>query len=382
MKPKQTFRVIASLIGGHSFATWGSRGMIEFQEAHPDWELTCTAGDRALRPDDVRNGSAANADGYIFFNAVTPRMIRALASTNKPVMLIDRIPPREVTGGKIRSICVDNAAIARVAARHLLSRGRLEHFIYFNPYGADPPTAYDWAAERGAAFRRALSESGFTCMEIHSAESEALCNLPKPLGVFAANDLAARRLVEAARTARLRIPDDIAVVGVDNEIAICENCRPKLSSVRPDYDEEAFHAAILLDRMLHGNHIPLVTIDSSVPEVIERRSTGNPSGSGSLVSRALKIIDTEACQGLTAEALASRLKVSHNLLCLRFREHGGATVRNAIFERKLAEVKRLLRTTNSTIGAIADMTCFGNAAHLMTTFRRHCGCTMAEYRRG
>ena len=121
---------------------------------------------------------------------------------------------------------------------------------------------------------------------------------------------------------------------MDNEIAICENCRPKLSSVRPDYDEEAFHAAALLNRMLHGDHIPLVTIDSSVPEVIGRRSTGNPSGSGSLVSRALKIIDTEACQGLTAEALANRLNVSHNLLCLRFREHGGATVRNAIFERK------------------------------------------------
>lgn len=221
--------------------------------------------------------------------------------------------------------------------------------------------------------------------------------MPHPCGVLAYNDQCAREVMDACHLAGLDIPKQIQIVGVDNQEDICENVRPRLTSVVPDFEGAGHLMARRLDALLgcggavgaSGGELPPRVVSCGVLRVAERDTTIDLSGAARLVTAAERVVRECACsgldgnlpRGLTPDTLAERLHVSRRLLEIRFREVRGEGVAEAIRRRKLEEVRRQLRETDRPIGVIADMCGFPAKTHLDVIFRRTFGCSPRQWRR-
>ena len=291
---------------------------------------------------------------------------------------------------------IDNRQIATEAFQLLARRG-IEHFAYIHPYAMNEDVSH--SPVRAEAFVRMAKEAGFDCAECQRKERKTadwaasmialateLSALPRPCGIMAYNDRVAREVINACNYAKLRIPEQIQIVGVDNQEDICENVQPRLTSIEPDFFGLGKLAAQrmeeLLDKGQTQNHMMC-----GVQRIAERDTTRDLSGAARLVTSAEKLIHSHACQGLppspkglTVQNLATALHVSRSLLEMRFskvREEGVAV---AIRRRKLEEVCRMLKETDLPIGEIAYRCGFPAQTHLNALFHRTFGTTLRAYR--
>ena len=203
---------------------------------------------------------------------------------------------------------------------------------------------------------------------------------------MAYNDRVAREIIDACNYAKLRIPEQIQIIGVDNQEDICENIRPRLTSIEPDFFGVGRLAAQKMEELFAKgqtqNHMMC-----GVQRIAERDTTRDLSGTARLVTSAEKLIRSYACQGLpsspkglTVQSLATALHVSRSLLEMRFSKVRGEGVAAAIRRRKLEEVCRMLKETNLPIGEIAPRCGFPVPTHLNALFRRTFGTTLRAYR--
>ena len=287
-------------------------------------------------------------------------------------------------------LAIGNADYARTAADLLIKRG-LGHFAYVHtPFSK---TESPVSLRRGEAFKTYLREKGFDCaicarravrgnwaVRLRHLADE-LAALQHPCGVLAYNDERARAVIDACNLAGLKIPEQIQVVGVDNEIEICESVRPRLTSVDPDFVGVGIRAAELLDQLIRNGRKTMqgdYTYGSC--SIVERDTTIDLKGSARLVTAAQNIIRDKACGGLTPSELADMLKVSRRLLEMRFREVLDTGVAEAIRSEKLKEVCRRLKETGRPIGEISYACGFETPTHLKALFRNTFGMTMREWR--
>ena len=205
--------------------------------------------------------------------------------------------------------------------------------------------------------------------------------------MFAATDIRANEILQAARIARLPVPRRLAVIGVDDNRLICENAQPQLSSIRPDFDKEGYRAAQELDRLMNhasSNNTPIripTMIRVGIKGISFRDSTAEETTAGKLVSRAASYIRDHATKGITVDDVVRHMKVSRRLLYLRFSEQRGETILVAIRKRQLEEVEKLLRTTKLSTEKIAYLCGFANANVLRNLFRRTFSVSMRDYRK-
>ncbi|MBQ3290512.1 MAG: substrate-binding domain-containing protein [Kiritimatiellae bacterium] len=291
---------------------------------------------------------------------------------------------------------IDNRQIAAEAFRLLAKRG-LQHFAYVHPSATSEDISHSQV--RATTFMRMAEDAGFDCTECqrerHTAADWAsslvalaaeLSALPRPCGVMAYNDRSAHEVIDACNYAKLHIPEQIQIVGVDNQEDICENILPRLTSIEPDFLGVGRLAAQRMEELLATgrtqNHLTC-----GVLRIAERDTTRDLSGSARLVTAAEKLIRSHACQGLppspkglTVQGLAALLRVSRSLLEMRFSAVRGEGVAAAIRRRKLEEVCRMLTDTNLPIGEIADRCGFPAQTHLNALFRRTFGTTLRAYR--
>ena len=293
-------------------------------------------------------------------------------------------------------VYIDNEQIAAEAFRLLLRRG-LNHFAYVHP--SDKEEGIGHSQVRAETFVRMAGESGCDCCECRLddcgnrdwattmlALAEELSSLPRPCGIMAYNDRCAREVIDACNYAKLRIPEQIQVVGVDNEEDICEGILPRLTSLVPDFVGAGRLAARMMEDLLASNR-PQGSLLCGVLRIAERDTTYDLSGSARLVTAAEKLIHAHACQGLppsskglTVQSLAAALHVSRSLLEMRFSAVMGEGAAAAIRRRKLEEVYRMLRETALPIGEIAARCGFPVQTHLNAVFRRTFGTTLRSYR--
>ena len=289
-----------------------------------------------------------------------------------------------------RTVCtsIDNLAIVD-AAFNLMWRRGLRHFAYVHV----PSTTLDAAHSRRRAARlqslaRDAGASFTLCGDAKptgkwtdriSSIAESLSALPLPCGIVAYNDACARETIDACSLAGLRIPEHIQVVGVDNDELICENVRPRLSSVEPDFVGAGYIMARRMHELLENGTAAKNTM-LGVKRVVERDTTRDLSGVARLVTAAEKHIHTNACGNLTPAGLAAALHVSRRLLELRFRSVRKEGVAEAIRKEKLAEVCRQLKETNRPVCEIALNCGFPVQTHLNALFRKTFGMTPRAYR--
>jgi len=303
------------------------------------------------------------------------------------------LPTVDLSAGRLlkNAPCVetDNAAIARLAARHLLDRG-------FRRLGFCGITDYAWARLRMEHFQHAAREAGLDC-HVHMvgkrADSAAhwlkdqrdlarwVTALPKPVGIMACFDIRGRQLLDACRTAGIRVPDDVAVVGVDDDALLCELADPPLSSIAPDTHRTGYMAAELLDRMLAG-HVVLPALHLIAPlHVVARRSSDALAIDDPDVSVALRFIREHACDGVTVQDLLRHVPLSRRVLEARFIKTLGRSPHQEILRCRIEHVKKLLSETDLPFKAIAKKSGFAHTEYLSVAFKRLTGTRPSEHRR-
>ena len=283
----------------------------------------------------------------------------------------------------------DNAAVSRLAADHLLERG----FVHFAFCGYSPTPVNGCSNKRAQGFQEAILAAGHTC-EIHNVPDSAsqtweslsgelarwLTDLPRPLGVMTANDSRALQIVEACRMAGLRVPEDIAVVGVDNEEAICSFTNPPLTSVDQGAQQTGYEAAKLLDQWMNGESVAPGKRSVSPVGIVARGSTEILAIDDDDVAGALQFIREHAHERIGLDDVSEVIGSTNATLRRRFKALLGRTVHDEIQRVRIERAKRLLISTDWPFQKIANRSGFCSAQHMSTRIREATGHTPRQYR--
>lgn len=301
-----------------------------------------------------------------------------------PVVLLD-CPPAHCPKG-LSGVSPDEQAIVKVAARELLSLG-YEDYAYL-PY----PTATDWSAGRGREFRRLIGLAGRRFHEIKAelgkldmsgvilSLARQLEKLPRPLGVFATNDQMARMLASACEHAKLSVPQDVAIIGVDNDQRFCENTSVTLSSVFADFFEMGTCAARLLSVRMENRRRKVASAVCSNVRIVRRMSTRQQGVIDQRLAKALELIRLNACTGLTPAAVAAAMGCSRRFADMRFSAVLGHTVQEEIRAVRLEKVKTLLSRPLTELSEIPSACGYGSMSDLCRDFKKRTGMTLREWR--
>ncbi|MGN0854462.1 MAG: substrate-binding domain-containing protein [Kiritimatiellia bacterium] len=340
------------------------------------WDIAFVRTAAEFTPARVRETLKETFDGYIISIPGTEPSATPLAGIDVPTVVMDIYDP-QLSARRKNIVFIRNSArdIGATAANHLVSTGRCRAYAFVHN-----PARMEWSADRCRAFRETLRERGLWCHEL--AEADGLAGLDRPIGVIAANDDTGFDVLEYCRARHWRVPEDVMVLGIDNDTLICENCRPRLSSIQPDFEEEGFLAAKLLDEMMQAD-TPFAprTFYVGVKEVVRRDTTAESSNSGKLVQKAMAYIRKNALKGIGVESVVRHLGCSRRLADLRFRELQGRTIGETIISLRLNEVRRRLTTTCEAIDSIALACGYENPNYLKNLFKKRFGMTMRDFRR-
>ena len=289
--------------------------------------------------------------------------------------------------GRIGWVENDPAATARLAAKELLS---LDCAAYAFVPNFVP---LSWSDGRERAFKDVLGlhRKHPRCFRFrrdvedpvawHTELREFLKSLPSPCGVFAANDLVAESVLVACADIGRSVPDDVAVVGVDDYETVCENTVPTLSSVALDFAEAGRASAELLDKLIQSPSATPSARTFGARGLTRRASTLRLPQGDAEVSKALEMIRVKACEGLRARDVLDGMNCSRRLAEMRFRSATGQSPLEAIQARRLECACEMLSATDRTVEAVANMCGYGSAAFLQRLFRRRFGTTPVEWRK-
>jgi len=354
-------------------------GIFRFLGEDHDWDMTLVRTAAELAPERMREALKAHYDGFIVSIPNTEKAAALLATSTVPTIVMDiHDPSLSARAKNIAFIRNDPSAIGRAAADFLLSTGRCRSYAF-----VQNPSIAEWGVDRFRAFRNALHDRGFWCNDL--PDPSGLTRLERPIGVFAANDDCGYDTLEFCRAHRLRVPEDVLVLGTNNDTLICENCRPTLSSIQPDFNEEGLLAAKTLSKLMSRqlpatNYQPPVTFFVGVKAVVRRGSTACVSQAGKLVQKAVAYIRRNALRGISVEDVVRHLGCSRRLADLRFRELQGTSIGESIISFRLEEVKRLLKSTRDPIEKIAIDCGYENPNSLKNLFKKRFGLSMRDFR--
>lgn len=364
-------------------------GVFRWLGEHPVWEPkffdTRT---------DILNGefeaAAHGADGAIV--ATTGRgaaLISRLLAMRLKVVTTDEAMSGAFAGRRgFRALTLDGFAVGRDAAHHFNSLGR------FASYGfVHGPAPLAWSVDRERGFRAAAParipvfafpekyRRGDVSPLIPPKKLAAfLRSLPKPAAVMGANDLFASQVLSVCENEGIAVPGEVAVLGCDNEPLICENTRPRLSSLRLAFGELGYRAAAALDAMLRGAAAPAPPPVAGT-RLFERGSSARVPPATALVDKALAFIAECAKDGISSRDVVAHCGVSRSLLDLRFRQLRGRSILAEITDRRMEALEKALAESRAPIVRVGRECGFRDAANLKRTFRARTGMTMGEWRK-
>ena len=363
-------------------------GFLRYATKKPDWSLSVHTLGTPGSEDNLRALLAAQRPEHLAVlscDAPTANIVfdnQRTGQIHGQTMAVDLNP---AFGAKVRlslDVRLDSAAIARESMK-LLMRCGYSNFAYV---GYHPEQAL--SDERRDAVRTIAEAHGFPFFATDDADdighlAEWLMALPKPCGVVTYYDMRSRDVLDACRLAHIYVPQQIGIIGSDDDPGICEATSPTLTSVLPDFENGTYLAAAEFDRIIRRRK-PRKTpkkMSYGVKSVSERESSIDFSGGGLLVSTARKYIQQHAASRAAAtQEVADHCRVSRRLLEVRFRQLLNHTIHDEIDMIRLESVCTMLCETRLTIGDIVRKTGFSSLSYLCALFRRKFGCTMREYR--
>jgi len=356
-------------------------GVRDWMRESERWAIRFTEqGRRAPLPTWLKDWQG---DGIIA-RVDSPQIAAALRRTRLPVVDVSA----ERFSSEFSRVSIDNGAVARLAAEHLAARGFLD-FAYCGD------RRFLWSRQRGVEFRRCLAEKGRRCVDFgepagtakpgSDAEIRAIARwlkgLPKPVGVFACYDGRALQVLEACQLLGLHVPDQVAVLGVDNDELVCELANPPLSSVQPNARRSGYEAAALLARLMGGEKKAVAPTHQVQPvRVVERQSTDVVAVADVKVAAALKFIRLHACEGMDVGDVLRAVPMSRTRLEQKFKALLGHSPHRQLVQQRIARAKHLLAESKIAISEVAEQAGFDNASYLSVAFRRETGLSPFAYR--
>ena len=291
---------------------------------------------------------------------------------------------------RIPYFATDNEAIAHLAAQHLINRG----FRRLAFYGYPRTQINRWSEERANAFRRQADEAGVPCSfytgrygtarqwsELQRGLTAWVRSLEKPVGLMACNDVRARHVLEACRALGARVPEDVAVIGVDNDEMICDLTNPPLSSIEQGARRMGYQAAALLDQLMGGWKTPQTRFVVDPEGVVARRSTDILAIEDLDVATAVRFISEHACERIQIGDVVDQVGVSRSTLKNRFKAATGHSLHAEIQRVQLERAKQLIAGTDLPLKQIALQAGFQYVQYLTRLFRNRVGQTPAKFRR-
>ena len=262
--------------------------------------------------------------------------------------------------------------VAELAARELLQLN-YTHFAFVHY-----PNSRIWSNERARQFRKLIEMHGYSCPEfVPDNEGDTqdwlnrlqdwMATLPRPCGIFAANDEVSNHIRGICRSKKWRVPNDIALVGVDNDESICESAHPRLSSVLADNEQMGFLAAQLLAERIDSPNLEPARRTVPPLMVVRRESTRPYRAPNENVAQALELIRDKACEGLRARDVIAVMKGARRTAEMRFREATGHSILEEIISVRMLRAKELLMSDSTRPIKIVAQMC-GYASE--TAFRK------------
>jgi LacI family transcriptional regulator len=277
-------------------------------------------------------------------------------------------------------------AIARLAAEHFLERG----FRYFAYYSDE---RFNWSKWRRDSFVKYLSAAGHRCAVFTRPASSApnwkqenqalakwISKLPKPAGILASYDNRALQLLETCRQLEIAVPDEIAVLGVNNDELLCDLGDPPLSSVIPNARRAGYEAAVLLDKMMRGQTVAPEAHLFEPLGIATRQSTDVLAVTDSHISSAVRYIRERACKGIQIEDVLRQVPLSRRVFEKRFHKAIGRTPHEQIQSVKINRVKALLTETDLPLARIAERAGFAHVEYMSVAFKKTVGMPPRDYR--
>ncbi|MCZ2720148.1 DNA-binding transcriptional regulator [Marinomonas sp. 15G1-11] len=354
------------------------------QAAQCDWDIYFE-DDFRYRLDSLKSWKG---DGIIadFDN---PEVEEILKETDIPMVAIGGSYHHKDDYPRLPYVATDNAALVKLAYEHLKRKG-LPQFAF---YGM-PDTSYSrWSKEREHAFIEQVSSDGY-----HPHVNQGLCttaelwdtaqqnleswlqSLPKPIGIIAVTDSRARHLLQACDHLNILVPEEVAVIGIDNESMARYLNRTALSSVTQGCKQMGYEAAKILHRMLSGYAVEnsLMIVDPTGIE--ERQSTDYRALRDPYVIQAMHFIRHNACRGIKVAQVVDSVGISRTNLETRFIDEVGCSMHEQLHMTKFYRACELVTSTDLAFDEISRICGYPSVQYMYTVMRKNIGMTPGEYR--
>lgn len=376
-------RILVAVSLAHAAGLPKLSGILSHIGQKSDWELRLWRSENEMTVAALRAELERGLDGALLSVPYSPEFYEEVAKLKCPVVVMEHDAP-ELREKKENLVIIRNnsSEIVKAAAEHAEGAGTFKCYTFVH---SRKPT--EWSDSRAKAFLARFPEAriyesrGASAAEERKNLTDFIAELPIPAYILAANDKRAEDVLDAARSAKRKVPGEISVLGIDNDPFICSCTDPTLSSIEPDFFNEGAESAKNLDRMISARRpqpAKLVTI--GVKRLVLRGSTSFLPPAEGVIVRAKDYIAAHALEGITPTDVASGIGVSRTLLDLRFRERKEKTVGEQLTDVRLAEVCRLLTKTSTPLKHIPELAGFKNANSLRNLFHRRYGVSLRTYR--
>jgi LacI family transcriptional regulator len=289
---------------------------------------------------------------------------------------------------RVPYVATDNFKLVNLAYTHLIDVGLRQFAMYSMPEARENR----WAQEREKAFR-SLMQRDRLALEIFRGEGGALMpqaeaaarqvawlqRLPKPIGIIAVTDARARQLLQACQLANIAVPEQVAVIGIDNDPLVRMLSNIPLSSVIQGANEMGRTAARMLHQMLGGAYLDCTRILVPPAGLNVLCSSSHQPVKNPRVMRARHFIRQYACQGIKGDQVADYVGVSRSTLESYFQQELACSVHDEILRFKLDAATTLLARGDCSVAEVAHRCGFTSMQYLLAVFKRELGCTPREY---
>lgn len=373
--PKIILLIESSRVSGRDLL----RGIAEYARHHGPWSFYWEPGGLEKAWPQLKQ---LDADGIILRDL---EKVEEVLAYGLPAIVVGH-SQQEIPG--LANVITDSEAIGRMAAEHLLQCG-LRQFAFC---GVE---AMPWSLLRGESFSRRIGEAGCpthfypapTGAAQRSWKNERLFmarwlrTLPRPAGVMACNDDRAQQVIEACKIAGLKVPDEVAIMGADNDQLVCDLSDPPLSSIAINFERAGFESARLLDQMIKGHRKSYQKILVQPTRVVARQSTDILTIEDPAVGKALRFIRLHAKEPLDVLAVVTATGLSRRVLEKRFRKLLARSILSEIRQVRVDQICRLLVETNQSVSQIALSLGYTGIEHVARYFRKEMGMTPLAYRK-
>jgi LacI family transcriptional regulator len=319
-----------------------------------------------------------------------PDIVKVIKQLKVPAVYLRHV---EASAG-MPAILTDNVAVSQLCFEHLKERG-FRHFAFCGFNGAD------YSDERREGFVTLVKQAGFEChvysdglsvFQTDTAQYEGLGlkdgglvanwikKLPRPVGIMACNDMRGQQVLDACRATNLASPEEIAVIGADNDDVLCSLSDPPLSSVVPDTERIGYESAVLLSQMMDGKRAAPTEILVKPSGIITRHSTEVLAIEDQQIAAAARFIREHACNGIDVSDVLRAVPMSRSTMDRRFMRFLGRSPKDEILRVRLNRVKQLLMETDFSLSQIAEKVGLDHVEHLSRIFKIRTGMNPSAFR--